>query len=123
MKKALLAAVLSTFAIGVQADAGYMLGITYNLDGQASLKNLGFTAKVLSSDEEDKWVGAVGVSLFPWSDKNVGVDLSAGYNFKDSTLLIGYDFLKSAPQISVGWTDTEGDPAPAPAPEPDPEEV
>jgi len=107
MKKALLAAVLSTFAIGVQADAGYMLGITYNLDGQASLKNLGFTAKVLSSDREEKWVGAAGVTLFPWADRKLGLDLGGGYTFNNATALVSYDFLQVAPQLSVGWTDPD----------------
>lgn len=109
MKKPLVAAILSIFAAGAQADAGVMLGVSYNFSGPASLNNLGFTAKVLSSDKEDKWVGALGVSFYPWSDKQLGLDLSGGYNFEDSALLIGYDFLKGAPQISAGWSNTDDD--------------
>jgi hypothetical protein len=107
MKKTLLAATLSVFAMGAQADAGYMVGISYSLGGQASLKNLGFTAKVLSSDREEKWVGAAGVTLFPWADRKLGLDLGAGYTFDNATALVSYDFLQVAPQLSVGWTDPD----------------
>ena len=106
MKKTLLAAALSVFAMGAHADAGYMLGVTYSLGSQASMKNLGFSAKVLTSDREDKWVGAAGVSLFPWADRKLGLDVGAGYTFEDSTALVSYDFLQAKPLVSYGWTDT-----------------
>ncbi len=114
MKKPLLAAILSIFAAGAQADAGVMLGVSYSFSGPASLNNLGFTAKVLSSDKEDKWVGALGASFYPWSAKQFGLDLSGGYNFEDSAVLVGYDFLKGAPQISGGWSNTDDDDNPPP---------
>ena len=107
MKKTLLAAALSVFAIGAQADPGYMLGVSYSLNGQASMKNLGFSAKVLSSDSEDKWVGAAGVSVFPWADRKLGLDVGGGYTFESSTALVSYDFLQASPQVSVGWTDPD----------------
>ena len=106
MKKTLLAASLSVFALGAYADPGYMLGVSYSFGGQASMKNLGFTAKVLTSDREDKWVGAAGVSLFPWADRKLGLDVGGGYTFNDSTALVSYDFLQAAPLVSYGWTDT-----------------
>ncbi len=109
MKKPLVAAILSIFATGALADAGVMLGVSYSFSGPASLNNLGFTAKLLSSDEEDKWVGALGASFYPWSDKQLGLDVSGGYNFEDSAVLVGYDFLKRAPQISGGWSNTDDD--------------
>jgi hypothetical protein len=106
MKKTLLAASLSVFAMGAYADPGYMLGVSYSLDGQASMKNLGFSAKILTSDREDKWVGAAGVSLFPWADRKLGLDVGGGYTFEDSTALVSYDFLQAKPLVSYGWTDT-----------------
>jgi hypothetical protein len=106
MKKTLLAASLSVFAMGAHADPGYMLGVSYSLGGQASMKNLGFTAKVLTSDREDKWVGAAGVSLFPWADRKLGLDVGGGYTFEDSTAVVSYDFLQAKPLVSYGWTDT-----------------
>lgn len=109
MKKTLVAAILSVLAAGAQADAGVMLGVSYSFSGPASVNSLGFTAKVLSSNEKDKWVGALGVSFYPWSDKKLGLDISGGYNFEDSAVLVGYDFLKGAPQISGGWSNTDDD--------------
>lgn len=106
MKKTLLAAALGVFAVGAQADAGYMLGVSYSLNGQASMKNLGFSARALTSDKQDKWVGAAGVSLFPWADRKLGLDVGAGYTFDDSTALVSYDFLQASPQVSYGWSDT-----------------
>lgn len=107
MKKPLVAAILGIFAAGAQADAGVMLGVSYDFSGTTSLNNLGVTAKVLSSDREDKWVGALGASFYPWSDKKLGLDVSGGYNFQDSAALVGYDLLRGAPQISAGWSDTD----------------
>lgn len=109
MKKPLFAAILSILAAGAQADVGVMVGVAYNFGGQASLKNLGFTAKILSSDKEKKWVGALGATLYPWSNQLFGADVSAGYNFEDSAALIGYDFLKGGLQLSGGWVNTDND--------------
>ena len=123
MKKPLFAVVLSIFATGAQADVGMMVGVAYNFGGPVSLKNLGFTAKVLSSDKEDKWVGALGASFYPWSNQRFGVDVSAGYNFQDSAVLFGYDFLKGGLHLSGGWvnTDHEGsDPPSGPPASPPP---
>lgn len=114
MKKPLVAAILSIFAAGAQADTGVMIGVAYNFSGQASLNNLGFTAKILTSDKEDKWVAALGATLYPWSAQMFGVDVSGGYNFEDSAVLIGYDFLKGAPQISGGWANTDDGSNPPP---------
>ena len=122
MKKIALTAILCMSSLGATAqealppptvaptgdfDPTVMVGIAYNLSGPASKKNLGFTAKVVSSDEEDAWVGALGATLYPWSGQSIGVDISAGYNFSNSTVLIGYDFLKKSPQLSAGWADTK----------------
>lgn len=106
MKKILLAAALGVCAAGAQADAGYMIGVNYSLGGQASMKNLGFTAKALTSDKPDKWVGAAGVSLYPWADRKLGLDVGGGYTFDHSTAVVSYDFLQAAPQVSYGWSDT-----------------
>jgi len=107
MKQTLLAAALGVVTLSAQADPGYMVGISYALDGQASVKNLGFTGKVLTSDKEDKWVGAAGVSVYPWADRKLGLDLGGGYNFDRSAAIISYDFLQAKPQISGGWSDTD----------------
>jgi hypothetical protein len=110
MKKPLVAAILSIFATNAQTDTGVMVGVAYNFSGQASLNDLGLTAKILTSDKENKWVAAFGATVYPWSPQMFGVDISGGYNIEDSTVLIGYDFLKGAAQISGGWANTQGDP-------------
>lgn len=106
MKKTLLAAALSVFALGAQADAGYSVGLTYSLTGKNTMSNLGFSAKALTSDEDNKGVGVAGVSVFPWAERKFGVELGGGYNFDHSTAAITYDFLQAAPQVSYGYTDT-----------------
>lgn len=106
MKKTLIAAALGLAATAAHADPGYMLGVTYGLDGKASLNNLGFTAKALTSDRDDKFVGAAGVSLFPWADRKLGLDVGGGYTFDHSTALVSYDLLQAKPQVSYGWSDT-----------------
>ncbi len=87
-----------------------MFGLTYGLGGPIALKNLGFTLKVVSSNEEEKWIGAIGANWYPWSDKTAfGIDLGAGYNFENGSLTIGYDFLTRKPVLSGGYTDTKDD--------------
>lgn len=107
MKRTLLAAALGAVTLGVQADPGYMLGVSYSLGGPASAKNLGFTGKVLTSDKQDKWVGAAGVSVYPWADRKLGLDLGGGYNFDRTAAIVSYDFLQAKPQLSAGWSDTD----------------
>lgn len=93
----------------VDYDPTIMVGVAYNLNGKASLDNLGFTAKVISSNKENKWVGALGATFYPWSAKQFGVDLSVGRNFENSSALVGYDFLKNEPLLGAGWANTKGD--------------
>ena len=107
MKQTLLVAALGVVTLSAQADPGYMMGVSYALDGQASVKNLGFTGKVLTSDKEDKWVGAAGVSVYPWADRKLGLDIGGGYNFDRSAAIISYDFLQAKPSLSGGWSDTD----------------
>lgn len=93
----------------VDYDPTIMVGVAYNLNGKGSLDNLGFTAKVISSNKENKWVGALGATFYPWSAKQFGVDLSLGRNFENSSALIGYDFLKKEPLLGAGWANTKDD--------------
>lgn len=110
MKKPLVAAILSIFVTNAQTDTGVMVGVAYNFSGgQASLNDLGLTAKILNSDKENKWVAAFGTTVYPWNSQMFGVDISGGYNIEDSAVLFGYDFLKGAAQISGGWANTDDD--------------
>lgn len=93
----------------IDYDPTIMVGVAYTLNGKATLDNLGFTAQVISSNKENKWVGALGATFYPWSAKQFGVALGVGRNFENSTALIGYDFLKAEPLLGAGWANTKGE--------------
>ena len=89
------------------ANPAVMGGITYNFGGSSdSLANVGASVKVLSTAEENKPVVGAGVSYYPWakSDKQFGVDVSAGYSFKNGAVMGGWDFLKQQPSLSLGYS-------------------
>ena len=116
--------VLSIFIFGLaaqaQAGAGGFFGLTYGFG--ASPGDFGVTAKILSDDDANTAVVGAGVSYFPFAEEmKFGVDVSAGYLFKNSSLSVGWDFLQKKPQLSFGYVNTENKkstPAPAPAPAP-----
>jgi len=83
-----------------------MVGISYNFGGQISKESFGLTVKVLSSDRQDRFVAAAGVTYFPWAPNKLGLDVSGGYNFEKVTALVGYDLLNKKPQASLGYTNT-----------------
>ena len=62
---------------------------------------------MVSDDEEDKAVGAIGLSYFPQAANKLGVDVSVGYTFDDGLVTLGYDILNKQPQIGLGYMDTE----------------
>ena len=87
MKRYTVAAGLLASCSWVQASPGFMIGISYNFGG-----SVGVTAKVLSSNRENRAVAAVGASyLFGESKSKFGVDLGAGYNFKHATATVGWE--------------------------------
>ena len=110
---ALLAALLTSTT--AYADSAAYIGISYTFDGE-----VGLSAKILSDDEEDSVVAAVGATYYPFSQNKFGLDIGAGYVFDDAAALIGWDFLQNRVQGSIGWADTENDknntPAATPAP-------
>ncbi|WP_043115362.1 hypothetical protein [Solemya velum gill symbiont] len=86
----------------VTADPAAFIGVAYGFSG-----NFGLTAKVLSSDEEDTGVAALGATYYFGTPTPWGVDLSAGYACDNSAFLLGYDFLQKTVTGSAGWADTE----------------
>ena len=83
-----------------------MVGIAFNFGGKISKESFGLTVKVLSSDRQDRFVAAAGVTYFPWAPNKLGLDVSGGYNFEKVTALVGYDLLNKKPQASLGYTNT-----------------
>ena len=104
MKRYTVAAGLLASCTWAHADPGFMIGLSYNFGG-----SLGVTAKILSTNKQEKAVAAVGVSyLFGESKSKFGVDLSGGYNFKhDVTATLGWDFMNSQVQTAVGVSSTK----------------
>lgn len=102
---------------GAMAGPGVLVGISYNFGG-----SVGLTLKVLSSKEEDHAVAAVGVSYFPMSkERKLGLDVGAGYTFKNGAVTIGWDFLGQQAQVGLGYLKTKDErPAPAAAATPAP---
>ena len=88
------------------ANPAFMGGFTFKFGGNNSMENAGATIKVVSSSEDKKPVIAAGVSYFPWAKdgKKYGLDVGAGYNVKNTTLMGGWDFLQNQPSVSLGYT-------------------
>jgi hypothetical protein len=77
------------------------LGVTYNFDG-----SVGVSLKVLSTNKEDRGAVAAGVTFFPRTNK-FGIDVGAGYVFRNAAVTLGWDFLNSNPQIALGYVNTQ----------------
>jgi len=116
MKKLHYIALAGMFAITIaHAEPAAYVGLSYTFGGE-----IGISAKVLSENEEDNVVAAVGASYYPFSQNKFGLDVGAGYAFDNAAALIGWDFLQHRIQGSIGWADTDDNSSPAPAPAPAP---
>jgi len=87
-----------------RADAGVFVGIVYNFGPKS---DLGFSAKLVSDDAEDKVVGALGVSYFPAATYKLGADIGLGYTFENGLVTAGYDIFNKKPQFGLGYMDTQ----------------
>ena len=97
----------------VNANPAILGGLTYNFGGSKTdaIKGAGATVKILSSSKDKKPVVGAGVSYYPLADKNeqFGLDISAGYNVKNTAILGGWDFIKGQPTVSLGYNKTISD--------------
>jgi len=118
MKKSLLALSLLCASWTAQAETGFFLGVSLQLGGGVAAKDIGFTAKVLSSRREDRAVAAAGVSVYPFGGGPVrfGTDVGVGYQGDKVGVTIGYDLLQRAPVVGVGYVNTTRPASPAPLP-------
>ncbi len=98
---------LIIFSVSIlTANPAVMGGVTFNFGNSSdSLANAGATVKVLSTSEENKPIVGAGVSFYPWAakSKQFGIDVSAGYSFKNGAVMGGWDFLKKQPSVSLGY--------------------
>jgi hypothetical protein len=98
---------LSCVSLPAMADPAGFVGLAVSFGGGNGAK-FGLTAKVLSSDKQDEWVAAAGVTYYFTEADNIGFDLSAGYSNTDNvSILVGYDLVQRAPVASIGWSDTK----------------
>ena len=115
MKNLKLFSLAIVFTTVLSANPAVMGGITYNFGGSGnSAEGAGATVKVLSSGADKKPVVAAGFSYYPWAkeSKKFGLDLSAGYNIKNSAVMGGWDFIQNQPTVSLGYNkeiSTNGD--------------
>ena len=89
-----------------KANPTFMIGIAIDFGADVDEADVGLTAKILSSDRPDTFVFVGGLSYYPWSKDQFGLDLSAGYNLDNFGASAGYDFLRWKPQISAGYIRT-----------------
>ena len=100
MRKAIVSLALLTTMSLAHAGPGVMFGVNFNMSS-----GLGLTVKVLSSDRENRTVGALGTTYYP-ATNYIGVDFGIGRTFDNGAATIGWDILNNAPQASVGYVYT-----------------
>ena len=107
MKKLLTTTAILSIMTGtaVRSEPTLMLGLAINFGGGKSA-SLGMTAKVLSDNRENRFVGAAGITYFFDDGGYFGADIGIGRTFQNSAATLGYDFLNNRPQISAGWAKT-----------------
>ncbi len=103
--KLLPIALLSILPLTAYAQPAAFVGISYSFGGSG----IGLSVKVLSDDEEDQAVAALGASYYPFAVNKFGLDIGAGYTFNNAAALVGWDFLQKSVQVSGGWADIEDD--------------
>ena len=103
MKKIALAFLGATLigSSAATADPAVFVGISYTIGSNT----VGITGKILTSDKEEKVVGAAGATYYFGAENPFGIDVSGGYTFSNAAVLVGYDFLRKNTQISAGWAD------------------
>lgn len=118
--RTLLASLLLFSSVTVMADSGVFIGVVYDFGGTNVKSGFGFSAKLVSNDETDKGIYALGLSYFPQSANKLGADVSVGYTFDNSLLTVGYDIFNRKPQMGLGYMDTDNGKKDAPVSMPPP---
>ena len=101
-------ALLGVLAISpAMAGVGFMAGIQYDFGKGSFDQSFGITAKALTSNRPNQFVGAAGATFFPFADSKFGIDADVGYTFDNGAVLGGYDFLNNSVDVAGGWADTK----------------
>lgn len=109
MKKWLIAASLVCLSSVARAEAGVFVGLSMQLGGRFSAQDFGLSAKVVSSNREDRAVLGGGISFYPFGagSTRIGLDVGAGVQGKSVGALVGYDLLLGRPTFSAGYVNTK----------------
>ena len=109
MKKTLIAIGLAWASLSAQAEPGVFVGLTMQLGGNIGAREIGLTAKFVSTRHEDRAVVGGGVSVYPFGSgpARFGVDVGVGYQGREAGALVGYDLLLGRPTLSAGYVDTK----------------
>lgn len=102
--RATLFALALTAMLGLAGTAhagpGVMFGVNFNAHS-----GFGLSAKILTSNREDRTVGALGTTWYP-ATNHIGVDVGVGRTFDSGAAIVGWDILNNAPKASVGYVNT-----------------
>ena len=108
MKKWLIGAGLVSMCALAQADSGVFVGLSLQLGGTINARDIGLTAKVVSSNREDRAVLGGGINVYPFGagPARIGFDIGAGYQGSNAGALVGYDLLLGRPTLNAGFVNT-----------------
>ncbi len=77
--------------------------------GAGGIKDFGISLNILSTNEENAWMGGAGVTFYPAKDNKLGCSVIGGRNFTNSELHLGYDFCQKVFNFGIGVLDTKDD--------------
>ena len=108
MKKWVVAMGLVSLCSLAHAESGVFLGLSMQLGGNISARDIGVTAKVVSSNREDRAVLGGGINVYPFGSgpTRIGIDVGAGYQGSRFGAMVGYDLLLGRPTLNAGYVNT-----------------
>lgn len=106
MKKLLISSSAAALLVPTiaSADPTWMLGLGISFGGNQA-PSYAVTANVLSDDEPDEFVVGAGVNYY-LDTNSFGAGVGVGYLFDNSALMLGYDFVQGAANLSLGYAPT-----------------
>jgi hypothetical protein len=107
MKKLMMSTALagSLAAAPAFADPTIMVGLSFTFGGSQS-GQLGISGRILSNNQRDAFVGAIGGTYYPGTQA-FGLDAGIGYNINNTPITLTYDFVNQSPMFGLGWADLE----------------
>ncbi|OOY83724.1 hypothetical protein BOW13_11190 [Solemya velum gill symbiont] len=69
--------------------------------GAGGIRDFGISLNLLTTNEENAWMGGAGVTFYPARDNKLGCSVIGGRNFTNSELHFGYDFCQKVFNFGV----------------------